>query len=166
MALKSVKFLGLGARNPDGKSMVIGGPTGPLDLSPEKTTALAVFALEGWDYEGAEVVEDERIGHKISHLMEVVGNAGADDKYTAEEVAQLLIVLDPNIRAQAEKIHFQDIVTTGQQVANALSDDGKVTISEGAVILNHLIQTFHLGGDIGSLVGNVVEKVSGIIPRR
>lgn len=148
--LTKVEFLGLGAKLPDNK-IQIGGPTGPLPLPADPSVALGVFALHGWDPGDSE---DERVGHDLAAKMAAVGNAGADGKYTASEIAELLATYDPKFAA---KTHLPEIVGAGQQVFDALENDGRVDLAEGVGIVGTVANLLGIHGvqDITGIVGKV-----------
>lgn len=163
--LKSVEYVGQGFVDPDGQTLVVGGPTGPKELSRAPGDVHLVFLAGGWDpNDSPEGEEDERIGQGLARLMATVGNAGADGKYDAVEIANLVAALDPKFAA---KTHLGDVLEVSQQVFDAVGNDGKVDLVEGIQITQQVAGALGVESvsDAAGLVTGLVGKLRAFMTR-
>lgn len=115
--LTGVKFEGLALN-----TVEVEGPDGPRPVSPEPTRRLAVFALEGWDPNfSPEGAEDERQGHEVVRLMEDVGDAHADGKWTAEEALEVVLRIEPRYGGI-----IRLILPVAEEAFRRVADDGRL----------------------------------------
>ena len=128
--INGVTLLGL----VDGQ-VTLQGPTRPTTVEPEPAAPLVVFRIDGWEPNGTpDGQADERQGHHVLQLMESVGQAAADDRIDAAEVANLAVTLDlPGGRI------ISGLLPVTQQVLEALQDDGRVDTQEALAIAGSII---------------------------
>lgn len=131
--LSGVTLMGLVA---PGEKVTIGGPTGPVTIEAEPAAPLAVFRLENWPPNGEtpEALQAEVQGHRVLDLMQAVGNAAADDRIDAEDVARLAVAFKlPGGRV------VEVLVPVTEEIIQALEDDGRIDLSEAAAISGSIL---------------------------
>ena len=111
------------------------GPTRPVTVEPEPAAPLVVYRINGWEPNGTpDGLADERQGHHLLALMESVGQAAADDRLDAADVASLAVTLQlPGGRI------ISGLLPVAQQVVDALQDDGRVDTQEALAISGSII---------------------------
>ena len=131
--LSGVTLMGLVA---PGEKVTIGGPTGPVTIEGEPAAPLAVFRMENWPPNGEtpEALQAEVQGHRVLDLMTAVGNAAADDRLDAEDVAHLVVALKlPGGRV------VEVLVPVTEEILQALEDDGRIDAQEAMSIAGTVI---------------------------
>lgn len=114
--LTGVKFEGLAAGQ-----VSLQGPEGPVDLQAGPQEALAVFRLQGWDTVGPEATEDEKQGHEVCLLMQDVGDAHADGKWTADEALRAVVRVEPRYASI-----IGVIMPVAEEAFRRVADDGRL----------------------------------------
>lgn len=130
--MNGVTLMGLVAPQ---EEIIVAGPAGLVCIEGEPAAPLAVFRIDGWEPNGTpDGLADEAQGHRLLALMESVGNAVADDRIDAPDVARLALALQlPGGRV------IEVLVPVTEQVIRALEDDGRIDAQEALAIAGAIV---------------------------